>query len=96
MKLGDDMDNQKLVNHIACAVLFTVALGWRAFAQQPIYKAPAPADWSALSKLPDFRACGNAVAVVVAAAATLPRAERRRALEPGAGADHPLRRNTKP
>jgi hypothetical protein len=54
MKLGDDMDNQKLVNHIACAVLFTVALGWRAFAQQPIYKAPAPADWSALSKLPDF------------------------------------------
>jgi hypothetical protein len=54
MKLGDDMDNQKLVNHIACAVLFTVALGWHAFAQQPIYKAPTPADWSALSKLPDF------------------------------------------
>src|SRR6185503_5675956 len=34
--------------------LFAAALGWPAFAQQPIYKAPTAADWSALSKLPDF------------------------------------------
>jgi hypothetical protein len=48
------MDNQKLANRIACAVLFAAALGGPAFAQQPIYKAPTAADWSALSKLPDF------------------------------------------
>jgi len=49
------MDNQKLVNHIACAVLFAATLGWPVFAQQqPIYKAPTAADWSALAKLPDF------------------------------------------
>jgi hypothetical protein len=48
------MDNRKSANHIACAVLFAAALGWPAFAQQPIYKAPTAADWSALSKLPDF------------------------------------------
>jgi hypothetical protein len=50
-------------------------------------------------------ASGNAAAVVAAAArprlrpsdaATRRRAERRRALEPGAGADHRLRRNMKP
>src|SRR5262245_44904339 len=48
------MDNHKLVNRIACTVLCAAALGWPAFAQQPIYKAPTAADWSALSKLPDF------------------------------------------
>jgi hypothetical protein len=48
------MDNHKLANHIACTVLFAAALGWPAFAQQPIYKAPTAADWSALAKLPDF------------------------------------------
>jgi len=48
------MDDQKLANRIACAVLFAAALGWPAFAQQSIYKAPTAADWSALAKLPDF------------------------------------------
>src|SRR5262245_38110327 len=48
------MDNQKLANRIACTVLFAAVLGWPAFAQQQIYKAPAAADWNALSKLPDF------------------------------------------
>lgn len=52
--MGDVMDNQKLANRIACTVLCAAALGWPAFAQQPIYKAPAAADWSALAKLPDF------------------------------------------
>jgi hypothetical protein len=48
------MDNQKLADRIACTVLFAAALGWSVFAQQPIYKAPTAADWSALAKLPDF------------------------------------------
>jgi hypothetical protein len=48
------MDNQKPANRIACAVLLAAALGLPAFAQQPIYKAPTAADWSALSKLPNF------------------------------------------
>ena len=48
------MDHQKLANRIACTVLFAAALGWPAFAQQSIYKAPTAADWSALAKLPDF------------------------------------------
>jgi hypothetical protein len=49
------MDNHKLANHIACAVVLAAAVGWPVFAQQqPIYKAPTAADWSALSKLPDF------------------------------------------
>jgi hypothetical protein len=48
------MDDQKLANRIACTVLFAAALGWPAFAQQSIYKAPTAADWSALAKLPDF------------------------------------------
>jgi len=48
------MDDQKLANRIACTVLFATALGWPAFAQQSIYKAPTAADWSALAKLPDF------------------------------------------
>ena len=48
------MDHQKLANRIACTVLFAMALGWPAFAQQSIYKAPTAADWSALAKLPDF------------------------------------------
>ena len=99
------MDDQKLANRIACAVLFAAALGWPAFAQQSIYKAPTAADWSALAKLPDFsgvweRGGGGggrgAAAAPSADAATRRRAERRRALEPGAGADHRLRRNMKP
>ena len=48
------MHNRKSAHHLACAVLFATALGWPAFAQQPIYKAPTAADWSALAKLPDF------------------------------------------
>ena len=54
MHTASVMDTQKLANHIGCVVLLAAALGWPAFAQQPIYKAPAAADWSALSKLPDF------------------------------------------
>ena len=48
------MDHQKFATRLACgAVLFAAALGWPAFAQQqPIYKAPTAADWSALAKLP--------------------------------------------
>lgn len=48
------MDNRKLAGRIACAVLLAAAVGWPAFAQQPIYKAPTAADWSALGTLPDF------------------------------------------
>jgi len=49
------MENPKFAAHIACAVLLAAAFGWPAFAQQqPIYKAPTVADWSALAKLPDF------------------------------------------
>ena len=48
------MHNRKSAHHLACAVLFATALGWPAFAQQPIHKAPTAADWSALAKLPDF------------------------------------------
>jgi hypothetical protein len=48
------MDNQKSAQRIACTVLVAAALGWPAFAQQPIYKAPTAADWGALAKLPDF------------------------------------------
>ena len=49
------MDNHKSANHVACAVVLAAAVGWPVFAQQqPIYKAPTAADWSALSKLPDF------------------------------------------
>src|SRR5436190_14449620 len=48
------MDNHKPAQRIACTVLFAAAVGWPAFAQQPIYKAPTAADWSALAKLPDF------------------------------------------
>ena len=49
------MDNQKSAIRIAGTVLLAAALGWPVFAQQqPVYKAPTPADWSALAKLPDF------------------------------------------
>jgi hypothetical protein len=48
------MENRKPAHHIACTVLLAATLGWPAFAQQPIYKAPTAADWSALAKLPDF------------------------------------------
>src|SRR5690349_16829673 len=49
------MENPKFATHVACAVLLAAAFGWPAFAQQqPIYKAPTAADWSALAKLPDF------------------------------------------
>src|SRR5690349_22407283 len=49
------MENPKFATHVACAVLLAAAFGWPAFAQQqPVYKAPTAADWSALSKLPDF------------------------------------------
>ena len=49
------MDIQTWASRIACAVLCAAAFGVTAFAQQqPIYKAPTAADWSALAKLPDF------------------------------------------
>jgi hypothetical protein len=48
------MDNRKLASQLAGAVLLAAAAGWPALAQQPIYKAPTAADWSALAKLPDF------------------------------------------
>src|SRR5689334_4030325 len=49
------MENRKSAHRIACTVLLAAAVGWPAFAQQqPIYKAPTPADWAAMAKLPDF------------------------------------------
>jgi hypothetical protein len=48
------MDNDKLANRIVCTALFAAVLGGPAFGQQPIYKAPTEADWSALARLPDF------------------------------------------
>jgi hypothetical protein len=36
------------------AVLIAVALASLGLAQQYVYKAPTPADWAALAKLPDF------------------------------------------
>src|SRR5689334_14452329 len=49
------MDNHTSARHLDCTVLLASALGWTASAQQqPIYKAPTAADWSALAKLPDF------------------------------------------
>ena len=50
------MKNQTFAIHLACGVaLFATALSWPALAQQqPIYKAPTAADWSALARLPDF------------------------------------------
>ena len=95
------MDDQKLANRIACTVLFAAALGWPAFAQQPIYKAPTAADWSALAKLPDFsgvweRGGGGGRGAPRLRPRTRQRAGARSGLEPGAGADHRLRRNMKP
>lgn len=52
--VGDIMDNHKFANHIAGATLLAAVLGWPASAQEPIYKAPTAAEWSALAKLPDF------------------------------------------
>jgi hypothetical protein len=46
------LDNHTFANHIAGATLLAGALGWPAFAQEPIYKAPTAVEWSALSKLP--------------------------------------------
>ena len=48
------MITHTLAKHLACTVLFAAAFGWSAFAQQAVYKAPTAADWTALSKLPDF------------------------------------------
>jgi hypothetical protein len=39
---------------ILVAVLTTVVVAGVTLAQQPVYKAPTPADWAALAKLPDF------------------------------------------
>jgi len=48
------MDNQKVATRIAGTALLAAALAWPAVAQEPVYKAPTAADWSALAKLPDF------------------------------------------
>lgn len=40
--------------HIAGAVFAVTVLGTIALTQQFVYKAPTPADWAALAKLPDF------------------------------------------
>jgi len=49
------MNIQKPATRIACAVLCAAAFGLTAVAQQqPVYKAPTAADWSALARLPDF------------------------------------------
>src|SRR2546426_110770 len=49
------MDNKKKSYfEIAGAVIIAAALGLPGLAQQFVYKAPTPADWAALAKLPDF------------------------------------------
>ena len=47
-------EQNKLRFQIAGAVLVAASLGAIGLAQQFVYKAPTPADWAALSKLPDL------------------------------------------
>jgi hypothetical protein len=47
-------DTSRLRIRIGAVITLVAALGAIGIAQQSIYKAPTPADWTALSKLPDF------------------------------------------
>src|SRR5689334_3810037 len=50
----EQMINKRIFLYVAVTALAAMALSTIAVGQQFVFKAPTPADWAALSRLPDF------------------------------------------